>query len=534
MLATSHVLPNLLGHRAEQEPDRVVATDIQGRVRTYGELHETARRWTGALTRLGVGAGNTVLVMQPTAIEAYEIWIGIALMHGVEVPINTQYLGNLLVHVVNDSRAAVMVVDGRYLQTVLNQQERFEHLRTVVVTGAGDDRPPAANGPLRLVDGAELLAAPTPAEDLAPVEPWEIATILYTSGTTGPSKGVLVTWAQSHATCNGLGPARTLLTPKTAFYQPYPTFHVSGKCAFHAVALGGGRIVVRERFDTRAFWSDVREYGCTYANLTGATANFIEGQPPRADDADNPLVAVFFSPWTPNVEAFKERFDVEGYSAFNMTEISCPIVGGWDNEPVVKPKSCGRRRDGYDLRIVDEHDVEVPPGTRGELIIRADEPWAMMAGYWQMPEKTVEAWRNQWFHTGDMFMVDKDGDYFYLDRNKDAIRRRGESISSMEIEGEVLAHPDVLEAAAVAVEDDISGEEVKIVVVLHEGRELSPEDLIGFVAERVPRFMVPRYVEFLEALPKTPTQKILKSELRAAGITDTTWDRQASTAAVPR
>jgi crotonobetaine/carnitine-CoA ligase len=513
-------LPNLLAARAARDPDGVLLRDVGGEERSAGAFEAGARRWAGALRGLGVGAGDTVLVMQPASIAAFELWTAVALLHAIEVPVNTQQRGNLLAHIVNDSRARVIVADARYAEVILEQRERYRTLETLVVTGG-----PASAGALA---ADALLAAAAPLEEAVIVEPWDIACVLYTSGTTGPSKGVLVPWAQAHATAMGNGPDRSLRTPDTVIYSPYPTFHVSGKYSLYNALLGGGHVVVRERFDTARFWDEVRAFGCTYTILMGTTANFLQRQPERPDDADNPLRAVLFSPWTDEVEAFKARFGVEAFSVFNMTEVSCPIVAGWDGGPVTKPKSCGRPRPGYTLRVVDEHDAEVPAGTPGELVLRTDEPWTLMAGYWQLPEKTLEAWRNQWLHTGDTFMVDADGDYFYLDRKKDAIRRRGENISSTEVEAEVLAHPGVLEVAAVAVPDEISEQEVKIVVVPKPGAELEPADLIAFLAERMARFMVPRYVELAAALPKTPTEKIRKTELRAAGVTAETWDREAA------
>ena len=214
-----------------------------------------------------------------------------------------------------------------------------------------------------------------------------------------------------------------------------------------------------------------------------------------------------------------------------MTEISTPLVSGPNPSPV---GTCGRPRSGVDVRIVDEHDCEVEPGAVGELIVRTDRPWAMNHGYFRNPEATARAWRNGWFHTGDAFRVDAAGNYFFVDRIKDAIRRRGENISSFEVETEVGAHPAVKEAAAVAVASDEGEDEVLVAVSLADGARLDPEDLIRFLLPRMAHFMVPRYVRVVDELPKTPTQKVQKHVLRTEGLTADTWDRAAAGIEVKR
>jgi crotonobetaine/carnitine-CoA ligase len=197
--------------------------------------------------------------------------------------------------------------------------------------------------------------------------------------------------------------------------------------------------------------------------------------------------------------------------------------------------SCGRPLPGYEVRLVDEHDYEVPVGDVGELAVRTDQPWWVCVGYWGMPEKTVEAWRNGWFHTGDGMRRDEDGSYFFVDRQKDAIRRRGENVSSFEVESLVNQHEAVAESAAVAVETAPGEQEIKICVVAVPGAELDPGALIEFLIPRMPRFMVPRFVELVDALPKTEaTLRVQKVKLREHALNDNTWDREAAGIVVPR
>jgi crotonobetaine/carnitine-CoA ligase len=230
-------------------------------------------------------------------------------------------------------------------------------------------------------------------------------------------------------------------------------------------------------------------------------------------------------PLTDDAPAFKDRFNIDIYTIFNMTEISSPIV----SEPnPTKRGTCGRMRPGVEVRLVDVHDCEVPTGTVGEMLVRTDRPWGMNSGYNGNTEATAKAWANGWFHTGDAFRRDEDGYFYFVDRMKDAIRRRGENISSFEVETEVCAHPDVREAAAIGVASDLSEDEVMIVVAAVPGRSIDHVDLANFLMKRMPYFMVPRYIRVVEELPKTPSAKVRKADLRKEGVTGDTWDREAA------
>jgi crotonobetaine/carnitine-CoA ligase len=229
-------------------------------------------------------------------------------------------------------------------------------------------------------------------------------------------------------------------------------------------------------------------------------------------------------PLTETCVEFHERFAIDVYTIFNMTEISSPIV----SEPnPTKRGTCGRKRDGVDVRLVDENDCEVPPGEIGEMIVRTDRPWGMNSGYYKNPEATASAWRNGWFHTGDCFRQDEEGYFYFVDRMKDAMRRRGENISSFEVEAEVVAYPAVREAAAYAVPSSVGEDEVMIAVAPVAGEAIDERSLMEFLGERMAYFMIPRYVRVLDELPKTPSAKVMKHVLREQGVTDDTWDREA-------
>jgi crotonobetaine/carnitine-CoA ligase len=343
--------------------------------------------------------------------------------------------------------------------------------------------------------------------------------VIFTSGTTGPSKGVLSSYIHSYTAATGfrnVGPGdRNLLQ--------LPMFHVGGPYAVLWALIHGGSSVVVESFSVSRFWETVRRYEITTVGLLGAMVQFLMAQQESPDDREHPLRSVIIAPFDENAIAFGQRFDVPTYTEFNMTELSVPLWGG--PNPTV-PGTCGKPVEGVELRLVDEHDIEVPADEPGELVVRPTLPWTMSHGYLNDAEATAKAWRNGWFHTGDLFRRDSEDNHFFVDRIKDVIRRRGENISSFEVESAILQHGDVREAAAVPVPGAGSEDDVLAVIALRPGAELEPEALIEFLCDVLPYFMIPRYVRILDALPKTPTQKVEKHVLRDTGVTPDTWDRE--------
>jgi crotonobetaine/carnitine-CoA ligase len=267
-------------------------------------------------------------------------------------------------------------------------------------------------------------------------------------------------------------------------------------------------------------------WSCTAA-LIGPMTSLIYSPPPSPDDADNPLRNVILGPMIPEIEDFERRFGVRTATCYGQTEVGIPISTGWDHGPWA---NCGRRRMDYpwpDAVVVNEHDEPLPPGEVGELVVRSAEPWALNVGYYKMPEQTVEAWRNGWFHTGDGFRVDDDGWYYFVDRLRDAIRRRGENISSFEVETHVCEHDDVVECAAVGVPAVHGEDDVLVAVIVRDESTFDPASLIEFLEPRMPRFMLPRYVEVVDDLPRTEaSMRVRKHEIRARGVTSSTYDRE--------
>ena len=316
------------------------------------------------------------------------------------------------------------------------------------------------------------------------------------------------------------------------YYLPSVTYHMAAKGVAYTMAMVNGQLVIRDRFSVSSFFTDVARYGCTCASMFGASAQLLNAADRKPEDANTPLRHVLMSPLLADVEGFMKRFDLEVTTGYGMTEIG-PVICATGEVSNDNHRSCGRLTPGYEARLVDEHDNEVPAGEIGELIVRSDRPWTLNLGYVGLPDESMKAWRNGWFHTGDVFRLDADQNFYFVDRLKDAIRRRGENISSFEVEAIVNSHPDVVESAAVAVPSELGEDDVKVVVVRRAGSDINESNLIDFLTPVMPRFMIPRYVEFIDTLPKTPTDRVQKALLRSAGVTPQTWDRTTAAAKSP-
>jgi crotonobetaine/carnitine-CoA ligase len=326
--------------------------------------------------------------MLPVGFDSVHCWVGLNWLVAWEVPVNTMYQGRMLSYMLENSRARVAVMGERYLDRLAAAVPQTGQIVTVVVPDATGPLPKL---PFRMITGDEFLAGAEPRDDHDGPQPWDVTEIFYTSGTTGPSKGVLFSHKQLHASTEAITED---YAPDDCFYGPFPMYHVSGKNFVYATLLADMRLVVREQFKTDEFWGDIKRYGCTATLLLGAMANFVYRQPVHPDEVDSPLNKVLMVPLIPELQEFKERFGCRVSTVFNMTEISSPIVGRFGDTDDMPVTACGKIRNGYECRVVDEHDREVATGELGELIVRADEPWRLNSGYFNMPDKTAEAWRN--------------------------------------------------------------------------------------------------------------------------------------------
>jgi crotonobetaine/carnitine-CoA ligase len=485
---------------------------MEDRIMTWREMDCEANRWANGLFAEGIRKGDRVLLMIPAGLDHVLIWLGLCKLGAIMVPINDAYHGAMLRHQVNDSEAALAIVAEQHIPNWIDLIADLSHLRNIAIFG-GDGLQSPAYVPWVWSKATSLCSS-----DISPlpriVSGYDPMAIFYTSGTTGPSKGVLYSYAQAWATAEV--PAEWC-AQEDVFYMFLPMYHVGLSQMFGMVLLSGATMVVREKFSVNNFWHDVRRYDVTMTILLSTMPNFLMSLPADNGDRDHSLRKAVVIPVPADLDAFKARFGVEVATFFNMTEVSVPLCSnGFNLENVT---SAGRPRPGVTARVVDEFDEPVPPGKAGELVVRAERPWEFFLGYWKNPAKTLESCRNLWFHTGDSFRTDADGNFYFVDRLNDAIRRRGENISSFEVEREINTHPAVLESAAVAVPSSVGEDEIKAVAALKPGATLTADDLHAHLAARLPAYMVPHFIEISTAeLPKTPTGKIVKASLRASGI----------------
>lgn len=516
------VVRYVLERLANEAADQPFLVFEDGSLWCYGDTVTRIKRYASGLARAGVKQGDRVLCWLPNCPECVLAWLAINWLGATYVPINIAYKGSLLEHVVNNSGASLILTQTDLVSRL--HDITAEKLTTAILCDRDAVPESELSGPLRILDRSAL--APDIDETLLalehPIEPWDEQSIIYTSGTTGPSKGVMSSYC--HSATTALVSFEGKDAPDFRYMLTLPLFHAGGTIGVLGPLLLGRSVTLVERFDTKKFWALINRTQSTCCTLLGAMATFLVKQEDSEESRRNTLQWAYIIPFTEDGIAFSRRFSVDAYTMFNMTETSVPIVS--DKNPVT-PGACGHLRPGVEGRLVDEHDCEVADDEGGELILRTNRPWSMNHGYNDNPEATAAAWRNGWFHTGDMFRRLPSGEYVFVDRRKDAIRRRGENISSFEVERDCVSYPQVREAAAFGVASAYSEQDVMVVVSLVEGANIDYTEFFEYLKDRMPYFMLPRYIRVVEDIPKTPTQKIMKAELRKEGVTKDTWDREA-------
>ena len=501
-------------------PDAIAQIGPGGRY-TFAGSHDRSLRIAGGLARLGVGRQEPAALLLDNSLDAVHTWSALGLGGMVEVPVNSAYKGDFLAHVLNDSGSASLICEDVHVERVAEIAGDLTALETLVVRGDAA----AADGlrsRLRVVAFDELAKG----EPLAPpsVDPADLMAYMYTSGTTGRSKGVLISHAHAYTYASREDQARPV--PGDRLLVTLPLFHLAGQWyGVYQALIHRALCVLEPAFSVSRFWPTVREHGITVTVMLGAMAELLQQAEPRPDDADNPLQLAIMAPLASDIDRFRTRFDIDLAAVYGMSEIGAVLNG--PPETLVGGE-CGFARDGYALRLVDDAGHDVAPGEPGELWVRPEDPRIVMQGYHHLPEKTAETIVDGWVHTGDAFRTDADGRFTFCDRMKDALRRRGENVSSFEVERVVNSHPDIAESAVVAVPAALGEDEIKAVLVYRAGRDPDPVGLTRYLVDRLPYFMVPRYLEVVAELPKTPTQKVHKHLLRDAGVGDATWDREAA------
>jgi crotonobetaine/carnitine-CoA ligase len=511
-------IPHFLDRKVEANA-AAIALRATDRELTYAEMLSQSLSVGTGLVELGVGRGDHVAVMMRNSLDFHLVWFGVNLIGAVEVPVNTEYRADGLAYILNDSRARVIVVDAEFLDRLAVIAGHLLHLELVVVRGTG-----ALDTTWRQVGWADV-AAVTPDDSVrAVVDPGDLAAVMYTSGTTGPPKGVMlphgcpIMWAEETA-------RHLRFQPGATHYCCFPMFHTLAQYFATMPALANdGTLALGERFSVSGFWDEVRRFGAGSANMMGSTVSLLNAAPARDDDAATPLTLAFGAPAPASImPEFERRFGLQFVEIYGSSEANVVL---WNTPGDAEPGTCGRPIGRFDVRLVDDNDDEVGDGDIGEIITRPHEPHSMMSGYYGLPDVTAAAFRNLWFHTGDLARRRPDGVYSFVDRKKDAIRRRGENISSWEIETVLNGHPAVAEALAFGVPSEFSEEDVMVVLVPKTPDEPPAfADLITYCEARMPGYMVPRYWEFTGDVPRTQTGKVEKYKVRSRGVTSDTIDR---------
>lgn len=514
---------DLLARAAKACPDREFLV-VDRVAATYGDVDRRSNAMARELEALGIAKGDCVVTLFDTSIDMIVCWFAANKLGAIWVPINTAYRGDFLRHQIVDAEAKVVICDAHYL-------ERFTHIADHIpcvqmILCRSTEPLPVCSIPIQPLDefrGSDTSPLPVV------VEPRDLAALIYTSGTTGPSKGCMI----SHnylAAVGRINRRLTLLDEGQTLFTPLPLFHSAAISNLLAVMGDGSRIALASQFSVTRFWDDIEQSGAVSAMLMASIFALV-AQAPDCEAAKRyhgKLKMIYGTPITPEVRnIWKKRFGVEivGSWSYGQTE-GIRLTGvPYDQEA---PETCaGRPLDEYEMMIFDENDQPVPDGTIGQIVFRPREANIMFEGYWKRPEATAAVWKNMWMHTGDLGKF-VDGYLYFADRAKDYMRSRGENVSSFEVERAFSAHHAIAEVAVHAVGAQTGEDDIKVTAVLRENARVTEQELCIWSLDNLPHFAVPRYVEFRENLPKNPTGRVLKYQLRDEGVTPSTWDREAA------
>jgi carnitine-CoA ligase len=504
-------------------PDRLYL-EFSGDAYSYARMDRELGRFARGLHALGVRRGDRVVGLLDNGPDAVIAWYATNRLGAVWVPINTAYKGEYLRHQVSDSGARIVVCDEELLGEALAVAAELPELEHILHTGPGRDAA-WSEVAVSAIDRHRLDEGELPEVEVAPSD---LAMLLYTSGTTGLSKGCMVSHNYlcdvSRRYCEAIG-----RLPEDMVWLPMPLFHITGIAMVILTTQLRSSAAYARRFSLTSLWPEIERTNATLVVLLGSMALMVANAPdtPESRRCQGQLRTLIGIPMNDHVAGiWKERFGLTWCSGtiYGSTEAGQALNARYDEK--LPDGSCGRLNDTFDVRIVDENDQQLPAGQVGEIVVRPKKPDVMFSGYWNNPEATIKAWRNLWHHMGDNGRVDEQGNFFFVDRSKDVIRRRGENISSFEMEAIFNQHPDIAEAAIHAVPSEFMEDDVKATVVLREGASLTGPELIAWAEPLVPRFALPRYVEFRDELPKNASGRVLKFKLREDGVTPATWDRE--------
>lgn len=519
----------LLGRAAAGHPDRPFVV-IDGEPFTYAEVDRRSNAMARELQALGVQKGQCVVTLFDTSIDVFTCWFAINKLGAVWVPINSAYRGEFLRHQIADTEARIVICDGHFLERLVHIAAQLPEVQLILTRDGSSDA--GCIIPIKPLDSCR--GTDTSALPLA-VEPHDLAALIYTSGTTGPSKGCMI--SHNYFTAIGrINRRHTLLDEGQILWTCLPLFHAAALCAAISVMEDGSCIALARQFSVSKFWEEVEASGAVSAMLMASIFALV-AQAPECEAEKRyrgKLKMVFGVPISPSVrKIWHERFGAQIVSSwsYGQTEAIRMTAVPLDETP---PEDCaGRAVDEYEIMIFDEFDQPVSEGTVGQIVLRPRHPGVMFDGYWKRPEATAAVWKNMWMHTGDLGKI-IDGYLYFMDRAKDYLRSRGENISSFEVERSFMAHHAVAEVAVHAVGAQTGEDEIKVTAVLRDGALLTEHELCLWSLDNLPHFAVPRFIEFRGELPKNPTGRVLKYQLRDEGRTASTWDREEAGISVRR
>jgi crotonobetaine/carnitine-CoA ligase len=525
-IKTETTVVELLMKCVEETPD-IVFVDVAGEAYSYVEVWRRAHDFAGALRASGVGARQTVVSLQDTHIDAIASWIGANMVGAIWVGANTALRGEFLRHVITDTGAAVVIAEHDLVDRLTAIGRQLPEVSLVLQRGPEQ---PVSDPHLRIERLDDYRNQSTP--DLYIGTADDLTCLTYTGGTTGPSKGCMI--SNGYAINIGRrGLVQTQRRREELNWNPLPMFHLNVlSMTLIGTMLVGGSAALAQRFSASGFWPEMERTGARVVNLIGGLPAIIAQLPdtPEMTRCFGQIRMVHAVPFPPDLqEVWRTRFGVKipGAKGYGMTEIFPVTFSEPDDQ--APPDSAGRVHDeDLEVRIVDDHDRELTNGEIGEVVCRPRRSNVMFQGYWRRPEATVEATRNLWFHTGDLGRFDESGYFYFADRKNDYMRRRGENISSQELETTYMTHPDIVQVAVHAVPSEFTEDDVKVTAVVSPDSGLTAAELFEWSKERVPYFALPRYIEFRSELPMSPLGRVHKYLLRAEGCTAATWDREST------
>ena len=503
-----HDLASLVRGKARKNGDRPAAR-FAGSELTYAELDSQSARVAGNLAAAGIGRGDRVAALLFNGPEFLELWFGLARLGAILVPLNTALKGEILRYELDDASPKALVVDRRLWPA-------YAEFRGPLGIGQEWTAGPAvseAAGADGLADFSTLLRSGANGPEVTPA-PSEPAAILYTSGTTGPPKGAIIPHEKYLTTPREIG-LRSRLEPGSVLFTALPLFHCNAQEMTAVTALLNDLTAAfDERFHASTYWQTAAAMGASHISLLISMINVLFKQPERPSDRTHGVRTALTAGTTKAVwRPFEERFGLSVLELYGMTECGCTTL--MSPPGAVRVGSVGTPLGFVEAEVVDDLDRAVPAGTRGELVVRPRAPFTMFLGYHRKAAQTVEAWRNLWFHTGDYVTRDADGYYYFVERKKDVIRRRGENLAPYDVESVLNRHPAVFESVVVGVPSPLGEEDVKAFIQLRPGVHAGAEEIFRFAVRELPFFMVPRFLEFLDEIPKTANQKAQRYVLRA-------------------